>query len=69
MEFLKLAALAIAISGLVGTTLGFVVKYIVEQSGTPSDAIRHALEDIRQERVVMLDDFARDAYSKKTQTA
>jgi hypothetical protein len=68
MEFLKLAALAVGISVLVGTALGYLVKYIVEQGGT-TDAIKSALEDIRQERVVMLDDFARDAYSKNRQTA
>jgi hypothetical protein len=36
MEFLKLTIVALAIAGLVGTSLGFLVKFIVEKDQTGS---------------------------------
>ncbi len=70
MEFLKLAALALTIAGVVGICLGFLVKFIVEHGDASTNAISRAIDDIRQNRVVTLDEFVRDAHSqKKTQFA
>jgi len=64
MEFIKLAALALAIAGIVGTSLGFLVKFMVESGDASTNAINQAIDDIRQNRVVTLDEFVRDAHKK-----
>jgi hypothetical protein len=70
VEFLKLTSIAIAISCFVGASLGFLVKFIVEQDASISDdpladAISVGMEDIRQQRVTSLDEFVQEALSRK----
>ncbi|HME35817.1 MAG TPA: hypothetical protein VKF84_11305 [Candidatus Sulfotelmatobacter sp.] len=64
MEFIKLAALALTIAGVLGTSLGFLVKFMVERGDASTNAINQAIDDIRQNRVVTLDEFVRDAHRK-----
>jgi hypothetical protein len=70
MELLKLTGIAIVVSCFVGTSLGFLVKLIVEQNASTgdyqlADAISRGLDDIRRQKVITLDDFPREALSRK----